>query len=339
MNNHLQLVVFMLNCYLQESVFRPFKWVTELATLSDGETVALDWVGEIPNEDLLADTPVLMLHHGAGGRSTDLPGQAYVRDALQRGWLVCALNRRGHKPGVSFKKDRWNFFGCPEDLRCVIRNLVRKKRPKARVLMIGISAGSGLVARFMGEQGRRSGNEEAFTSSFCDAAVGVSPGFDIERCMSKFGPPYSWAMLHFQKEFLRKHNLVFGHKGSYDEAINAQDLQSWLNSMWSIANDEYSSSQDYYDAHNPMRVTDFIREPCLFINAEDDPLCVKENIFESQENGLMKNDMNGAIALTKTGSHCSFYELGSLPFQSSNWAERVCFEFFDAFLASNEHKT
>jgi hypothetical protein len=47
---------------------------------------------------------------GAGGRSSDLPGQTYVREALRRGWLVCALNRRGHKPGLSLSRERWNFF-------------------------------------------------------------------------------------------------------------------------------------------------------------------------------------------------------------------------------------
>lgn len=110
MNPHLQMVQFMLNCHLQEHYLRPFTWVTELVTLSDGEQVALDWAGEIPSADPHSCTPVLMLHHGAGGRSSDLPGQTYIREALQRGWLVCALNRRGHKPGLPLSRSRWNFF-------------------------------------------------------------------------------------------------------------------------------------------------------------------------------------------------------------------------------------
>lgn len=109
-NPHLQLIPFMLNCHIQEYYLRPFEWMSELATLADGEVVALDWVGRVPTADSRASTPVLMLHHGAGGRSTDLPGQTYVREALRRGWLVCALNRRGHKPGLSLTRERWNFF-------------------------------------------------------------------------------------------------------------------------------------------------------------------------------------------------------------------------------------
>ena len=109
-NAHLQLLPFMLGCYLQEHWLQPFRWVSEHATLSDGEVVALDWVGGVPAADASSETPVLMLHHGAGGRSTDLPGQTYVREALRRGWLVCALNRRGHKPGLPLTRERWNFF-------------------------------------------------------------------------------------------------------------------------------------------------------------------------------------------------------------------------------------
>ena len=110
LNAHLQLVQFMINCHLQEHYLRPFKWVTELATMPDGEELALDWVSQVPAADALSATPVLMLHHGAGGRSSDLPGQSYVREALRRGWLVCALNRRGHKPGMPLSRERWNFF-------------------------------------------------------------------------------------------------------------------------------------------------------------------------------------------------------------------------------------
>jgi predicted alpha/beta-fold hydrolase len=386
LNAHLQLVPFMLNCHLQEHYLRPFAWVTELASLDDGEQVALDWVGQVPSVDEVVRTPILMLHHGAGGRSSDLPGQTYVRAALRRGWLVCALNRRGHKPGLPLRRRRWNFFvsstsrhslrytyvlpaltalcsnvifndlpsytiicvclpaclqGCTEDLRQVIQQLVRSKRPRASLFMLGISAGSGLVARFMGEQGQRrreaqvgSGASSDFLSSFCDAAVGVCPGFDVERCMGNFGAPYSSLLLLLQKAFLVRHAERFGDKASYGGALEATDLQQWLDRMWSVAHEQYRGPGDYYEAHNPMRVTHCIQEPCLFINAEDDPLCVPLNIQQAQvEHRLLQADMNAALVVTKTGSHCCFFELGTGLLHTSNWAERASFEFFDAFLA------
>lgn len=218
----------------------------------------------------------------------------------------------------------------------MVRELVRKKRPRARLFMLGISAGSGLVARFMGEQGerRRAGSGD-FLSSFCDGAVGVCPGFDVERCMGNFGPPYSQGLLHLQKQFLRRHEAGFGDKQSFGAALAAEDLQGWLNCMWSVAHEHYRSAEDYYEAHNPMRVTRFIHEPCLFINSEDDPLCVPLNISQAREQGLLRHDMNAALAVTKTGSHCCFFELGTRLLHTSNWAERASFEFFDAIVASS----
>ena len=133
---------------------------------------------------------------------------------------------------------------------------------------------------------------------------------------------------------MRKHEVHFSQKASYLEALGAGDLQTWLDCMWSLAHEKYSSAADYYTDHNPMRVTEFIHEPCLFLNAEDDPLCVPSNIHAAKAQGLLDKDMNAAVALTKTGSHCCFYELGTWPVHTSNWAERVCFEFFDAALAS-----
>lgn len=226
---------------------------------------------------------------------------------------------------------------------------MRRKRPKTRLFMLGISAGSGLVARFMGEQGHRrrlqgkgdgvecKDGDMDFISSFCDAAVGVCPGFDVERCMGNFGPPYSHGLLHLQKQFLLRHENHFGHKDSFTAAMGATDLQGWLDNMWSVAHEDYGSAADYYDAHNPMRVTEYIHEPCLFINAEDDPLCVPLNIEQARlHHGLLSKNMNAALAVTKTGSHCCFYELGTGLLHTSNWAERASFEFFDAFISAND---
>ena len=92
LNAHFQLLSFIVNCHIQEYYLVPYVWVTEVTTLDDGKEIALDWIGEIPTADARSETPILMLHHGAGGRSTDLPGQTYVREALQRGIIGKAIH-------------------------------------------------------------------------------------------------------------------------------------------------------------------------------------------------------------------------------------------------------
>lgn len=234
--------------------------------------------------------------------------------------------------------------GSTDDLRHVISEVVRGRRPRSRLVMLGISAGSGLVARYMGEQGQRQrqrqtkkeGSEgsagEKSDSSFCHAAVGVCAGFNIEKCFTNVGFPYSWGLLWLQKMFLRRNESVLGHRESYGDALEATDLQCWLDKMWSIGHENYGSSDEYYAEHNPMHVTEFVSEPCLFLNAEDDPLCALQNVHDAAEDGMMQGDMNVAVVLTKTGSHCCFHELGTMLGHTTSWSERASFEFFDSAL-------
>lgn len=64
-----------------------------------------------------------------------------------------------------------------------------------------------------------------------------------------------------------------------------------------------------------------------------DPLCVVQNYHDEVHRVMAHNCTVGAV-LTKTGSHLPFYE----GLFMTNWAERVAFEFLDAFLASERAK-
>jgi len=157
------------------------KWHRQMIELTDGEVLALDWVVSAPDMSAnglprsdTEETPILMLHHGAFCDSSDMPGQDYVQEALRRGWFVCALNRRGHAGPLT--RPKWNFFGCPDDVRCVTQSILQR-RPKAKLFTIGMSAGSGLVATIFG----RGDAVNDFHAGVC-----VCPGFDITKCMARF---------------------------------------------------------------------------------------------------------------------------------------------------------
>jgi hypothetical protein len=187
-NAHLQFVPFVLFGAWDKYIFPPFRWYRQMLTLDDGEQVALDWVvpsdinAIIPRDGLPCDTnstiPVLMLHHGAMCDSSDLPGQSYIRPALERGWFVCALNRRGHTTPLT--KPKWNFFGCSKDVKVATQSILAR-RPKAVLLTLGLSSGTAIVATNFGKP-----DEE---NDF-HAGVGVCPGFSIEKCLKRFTTPY-----------------------------------------------------------------------------------------------------------------------------------------------------
>ena len=78
---------------------------------------------------------------------------------------------------------------------------------------------------------------------------------------------------------------------------------------------------------NPMRTVQNIKNPCLFINSEDDPLCLIENVYENIHE--IEKSEACIVAVTKSGSHLAFYE----GFFMKNWAERCTYEFFDVILS------
>ena len=87
-----------------------------------------------------------------------------------------------------------------------MKDVIRKRRPNAKLLMVGFSAGSGLVAKFLGEY-----------PGVVSAAVGVCPGYDIEKCMGRFAYPYQMLLLYLGNLFFldRNKSLLENMKGEF----------------------------------------------------------------------------------------------------------------------------
>jgi predicted alpha/beta-fold hydrolase len=196
-----------------------FKWFREEVVLPDGELLALDWVISTPDmeqDGLTSDvndcTPILILHHGAMCDSSDMPGQDYIAPALQRGWKVCVLNRRGH--GDVLRRPKWNFFGCVQDVRCVTQS-IKDRRPNAKLLTVGLSSGTANVATIFGHDD---------DVNHFHAGVLICPGYCIEKCMARFTSPYMVSTLisvprNFQYSLSqcesRRRNFYFGEARNF----------------------------------------------------------------------------------------------------------------------------
>lgn len=219
-----QLVPFLLESWWQER-HPPCVWREELAELADGELVSLGWADIIPQRDMEDDTPFLIIHHGASGTTTDFPNQTYVLEARRRGWSVCVFNRRGHLRPLT--KPLFGFFGSTADVRHVTEKYFRERRPRAPVFMLGISAGSGVLARYMGEQGLNLLPRDKI-QGFCTAAFGVSPGYDIEKCFSRVKKPFDSILMKSGKALYLEsnHELLKGCE-SYHACKNAENVQNW----------------------------------------------------------------------------------------------------------------
>lgn len=306
-NRHLQILMLYL-----------FHWFTprlvydrkDFVSLEDGGTTAVFWSG-LRCEGMAPDTPTAVILHTICG---DEQG---VRDIVrhiqkQLGWRVAVCVRRGHT-GLPLTIPVFNTMGSTGDL---IRQLdfIRKQFPQSPLFGVGLSAGSGLLVRYLGEMG---------DDSLFQAGVAVCPGYDIEKAFHRVHPFYNWAMRRkLVKYFLRRHRAELEKFPGFTECLRSTSVAEFHDWIYALAG--YSTKEEFYAASNPILVVEGIKAPLLIVNAGDDPICVEENVREHIP--LLNKFSNVMLVTTERGSHCAFFE-GIFP---KSWVATVICEYLQA---------
>jgi predicted alpha/beta-fold hydrolase len=311
-NRHLQVALMA----LRDAREPPLRFDRhERLSLPDGGTVSLDWLGL---ERATASTPVLAVLPSLCGDGQSLRG--FAREMRMRlGWTVVVLNRRGHGD-VPLTTPCFNTLGSASDLREQLRH-VRATLPFAALYAVGVSAGSGLLVRHLGEEGARTP---------VAAAVALCPGYDTTRAFDRVHRAYDRYMARLLREyFLDRHEAVLRPVAGYAETRASRSVAEFHARGFGLAG--FSSAAEFHRSTNPMAVVAGIRVPLLVLNAADDPVCVVENVREHLD--VVDALPETVVALTARGSHCAFLEGVRRP---SSWAHRVIAEYLaaaDAVLA------
>lgn len=294
---HLQLL-WLLLC---EAIAPPLQYERcDVVTMRDGGTTALDWLGL----DAAPNVPTLVLLHTVTGDAQSM--RAIASDLRKAtGWRVVVCTRRGHG-GLPLTAPVVNTMGCTDDLREQLQR-IRGEFPESRLYAAGVSAGSGLLVRYLGEEGPR---------SLIRAGVAYCPGYDIGVAWTRAQPFYSRAMARrLKRHFVEPHPRAFSHLGSYDACLAARDLSEFHENLYEMAG--CASVSDYLDRSNPMAVFDRIVVPVLILNADDDPVCVVENVLDHLD--AIKRIPDALLVRTSRGSHCAFFE----GWMARSWANRL----------------
>jgi predicted alpha/beta-fold hydrolase len=209
-----------------------------------------------------------------------------------------------------------NILGCTQDLREQLE-VVRSRFPQSVLYGVGSSAGSGLLVRYLGEEGDRALFRAAF--AYC-------PGYNTDDAFTRAHPFYSRLMAKkLAKQFIRPHAPRLGHLQTLRRLSSARDLAEFHDAIYELAG--YDSLAAYTAASNPMRVFSGITVPVMILNSEDDPVCRIENIEPYRQ--AMAAMPNVILVTTAQGSHCAHYE-GWSP---RSWAARLMGEYFQAVAA------
>jgi predicted alpha/beta-fold hydrolase len=280
-------------------------------TLDDGGTASLEWL-DAPTDGV----PVVAVLPTICGDGQSVRGLVR-RLASGLGWHVVVLNRRGHGT-LPLTSPRFNTMGSTADLRVQL-DAVRRRHPSAPLYVVGMSAGSGLLVRWLGEEG-----------AHAPAAAGVAycPGYDIERAFRRVHPVYDRYLTHVVKRyFLERHAAVLAGQPGWEALQASRTLGDFHDRLHPFAG--YPTPAAYYAASNPMPVASGIRRPLLTLNAEDDPVCVHQNVLDHVP--LVEALPDAVIAVTRRGAHCAFYDGLWRP---RSFAERVIVEWLAAVEAT-----
>jgi hypothetical protein len=300
-NRHLQLLWLV----AAEALAPPLHYErSELLAMRDGGTTALDWLGL----DAGSMAPTLVVLPSITGDAQSV--RALVRDLRRAtGWRVVACTRRGHG-GLAMTVPRFNTMGSTDDLREQLAH-VRAHVPSSPLYAIGVSAGSGLLARYLGEEGAR---------SVLHAGVVYCPAYDIGVAWHRVLPFYSRLMARrLRRLFLERHASSLRHLGTYAHCLAAEDLAQFHERAHELAG--CADTADYLARSNPMVVFDDVAVPTLLLNADDDPVCVARNAEENA--GRLRGVPDALMARTARGSHCAFLE-GAWP---RSWAHALMAEY------------
>ena len=272
--------------------------------MPDGGTTALNWLGS----ELPAETPTLLVLHTITGSPQSMRG--FVSDVHRlTGWRVVLCQRRGHGD-LKLSSPRFNTMGDTDDLRQHIQ-LIQARYPNSPLYAAGVSAGTGLLVRYLGEQGRDTPLQAAF--AYC-------PGYDISTAFSRAKPFYSRLMAKkLLAQFFEPYPEYFQTSPNHSRLSQCEDLHTLHQHIHACAG--YDSQQAYLSASNPVLVMDKVSIPLLVLNAEDDPVCAIENLRDYQHS-IQKNP-HTMVAVTKRGSHCAHFE----GWRARPWAHALAAEF------------
>lgn len=300
-NTHLQLIF--LNARKKQG--EQFYDRIEPMTMSDGGHTAMAWRGY----DLPAATPTVVVLHTITGSPQSM--RELVQDLQQStGWRVVLCVRRGHAD-LPLPTPKINILGSTDDLREQLA-VIRQQFPESPLYGVGSSAGSGLLVRYLGEEG---------DAAVFRAAFAYCPGYNTDNAFDHAHPFYSRLMAKkLVKQFITPHVQKLAHLPSVLKLAVARDLADFHRNMYELAG--YESYAAYVEASNPMRVFSTITTPLMILNSEDDPVCRIENVEPYR--AAMAQMPNVILVTTAQGSHCAHYEGWS----AKSWAGRLMGEYF-----------
>jgi predicted alpha/beta-fold hydrolase len=266
----------------------------------------------------------------AGITGTTLEAIPFIKTVLKKGWIAVVFHRRGHESRLT--KACFNLFGSALDLRTAIQN-IEQAEPSFPIALVGSSAGSAVVVRYLGEYSH---------DPHVVAGIGLSPGYSIDEIWRGVeGSFFDRYILRGVKRFFVERNRELLEKRNpqaMQNLLNSATMYEFVKHAVPFSSEDLESDpsdhtfEKWLNQTDPMVFAKNISTPTICVNALDDPVCTRwyvENL------GIPLRDHNNSCAmlLTEYGSHCAHQSFhNGLP---ENWGHKVAIDFVEGVLKEN----
>lgn len=315
-HSYAQLLLFMLQSHIQNEIEPSFR---ESVMVSDsGDHVLLDWFLPANYNDT---TPIVVYIPGITGTLREAFG--FTKEIIAKGWVGVVFHRRGHE--ANLRCPSFNIFGNARDLRIAIE-CIHASSSKSPIFLVGSSAGSAVMVRYLGEFKDK---------PIVQAAVGLSPGYDIENMWNRIHGSFfdRYLAKQLKKFFIQSNETILSsrNRATVERLYAAQTVEEFAKLACNFASETSELNyEEWLKITCPLRVAHNISTPCLCLNALDDPICHRDMVMQIGYS-LPHENLNCALIITENGSHCS-HQYWSEDLQIKNWGHHVALQFFDGIL-------
>lgn len=278
--------------------------------------IALDWVKARQN------APTIVFFHGLGGNSyTDIT-KIMVNSFVSHGYNVCVFNRRGHNtssmidPAICVSR-HFPRYTCDKDTDTVLK-YINSKYPNTQIFLIGISCGANIVVNYLATEESKHRN--------IIAAVSVSNGFDLTRCIDSVDDVNNELLCSFLKDVIYEHSNEYKkyYPEEYALLMKAKTLKEFDSHLLKFFG--FNTTEEYYYNDSSGTKLKNIRQPLLCINNESDPF-IHNDMLNIPRNASQTNP-NIISVITKYGGHGSWID----SLYKENWSSRVILEYLKTFI-------
>jgi predicted alpha/beta-fold hydrolase len=239
-----------------------------------------------------ATAGTLLLVHGMCGSSASGYMLRTARTALAAGWTVARMNLR-NCGGTEALSDTLYNAGQSDDVGAVLETLEQAGFPRP-FGVAGFSMGGNLVLRYV-----------ALAEDGClaDAAVGVNPPVDLDRCARAIESPRNRFYQSYYVWRLCRQLRRIAAVRPIDRPLPApRDVRSVrrFDDAWTAPDAGHDSAADYYRAASAAPLLEGVRRPALVLSAVDDPFVPYEMFVP--HHGAERIE----FAHPASGGHCGY---------------------------------